>query len=75
MEAGNVEGDRPVRSKFLVLRVINDRVYTMWALVYVLLMFLAIIFMILYGAHIYKAIGHAFNDEVKFYLKLLFLIS
>lgn len=63
LEAGNVECDRPVRSKFLVLRVINDRVYSMWALVYILLMSLIITFMMLYGEHIYKAIENAFNDE------------
>jgi len=47
-----------------VLRVINDRVYSMWALIYVLLMSLVITFMMLYGEHIYRAIGNAFNDEV-----------
>lgn len=66
LEAGNVENDRSVRSKFLVLRVINDRVYSMWALVYVLLMSLLITLMLVYGENIYKAIGNAFNDEVKF---------
>ncbi|KAL4134904.1 hypothetical protein QTP88_006592 [Uroleucon formosanum] len=62
-ESGNAAHNRPVRSKFLVLRVINDRVYSMWALIYVLLMSLVITFMMLYGEHIYRAIGNAFNDE------------
>lgn len=63
LETGNGVHNRPVRSKFLVLRVINDRVYSMWALIYVLLMSLVITFMMLYGEHIYRAIGNAFNDE------------
>lgn len=68
LEAGNVESEQPARSKYLVLRVINDRAYSMWILIYVLLMSLLITFMMLYGEHIYRAIGKAFNDEVKFYL-------
>ncbi|XP_025419347.1 uncharacterized protein LOC112689735 [Sipha flava] len=63
LEAGNIENDLPVKSKFLVFRVINDRVYSMWALVYILLMSMFIICMMLYGEHIYRAIGNAFNDE------------
>jgi hypothetical protein len=66
LEAGNIENDLPVKSKFLVFRVINDRVYSMWALVYILLMSMFIICMMLYGEHIYRAIGNAFNDEVIF---------
>lgn len=66
LETGNGVHNRPVRSKFLVLRVINDRVYSMWALIYVLIMSLVITFMMLYGEHIYRAIGNAFNDEVIF---------
>lgn len=63
LEAGNVGNDRPVKSKFLVLRVINERVYSTWALIYVLLMSLLIIFMMLYGEYIYRAISNAFSDE------------
>lgn len=66
LEAGNVQNDRPVRSKVLLLRVINDRVYSFWALLYVLLMSLLIIIMMLYGESIYKFFGNAFNDEVIF---------
>jgi len=63
LEAGYVENDRPVRSKFLVLRIINERVYSTWALIYVLLVSLFIIFMMIYGEHIYKAISNAFGNE------------
>lgn len=55
-----------MRSRFLVLRVINDRVYSVWAVVYILLMSMLITIMLLYGQHIYKAIGKAFNDEVEY---------
>jgi len=71
LEAGNLGNDRPVQSKYLILRIINDRVYSLWALIYVLLMSLLITFMMLYGEHIYKAIGNAFNAEVKFKYKLI----
>jgi len=67
LEAGNLGNDRPVQSKYLILRIINDRVYSLWALIYVLLMSLLITFMMLYGEHIYKAIGNAFNDETDTY--------
>jgi integral membrane protein 2B len=63
LESGNVGSDQPVRSKFLVLRVINERVYSIWALIYVLMMSLLITFMILYGEYIYRSIGNIFNDE------------
>lgn len=69
LEAGNVECDRPVRSKYLVLKVINDRFFSSWAIFYIVFMSLIITFMIMYGEHIYKAIGNAFNDEVKFKLQ------
>jgi len=67
LEAGNVGNDRPVKSKFLVLRVINERVYSTWALIYVLLMSLLIIFMMLYGEYIYRAISNVFSDEVNIF--------
>lgn len=66
LEAGHAECDRPVKSKFLVLRVINERVYSMWALLYVLLMSLIVLFMMVYGENIYKAVGNALNGEVRF---------
>lgn len=66
IEAGNIGTERSVRSRFLVLRVINDRVYSMWAVVYILLMSLLITIMMLYGEHIFKAIGKAFSDEVMY---------
>lgn len=63
---GNGGGERSARSRYLVLRVINDRVYSVWAIVYILLMSLLITIMMLYGEHIYKALGKAFSDEVKY---------
>lgn len=65
LEAGNVENDRPSKSKLLVLGVVNHSVYSMWALVYVVLMSLLITVMMLYGEHIYRAIGNSFVEEVK----------
>ncbi|VVC45892.1 Hypothetical protein CINCED_3A010682 [Cinara cedri] len=67
LEAGNVGADRSVRSRFLILRVINDRVYSIWAVAYILLMSLLITIMMLYGETIYKAIGRAFQEEDQTY--------
>lgn len=49
-----------------MLGVVKHSVYSVWALVYVLLMSLLITAMMLYGEHIYRAIGNTFVEEVTF---------
>lgn len=66
LEAGNVENEHSSKCKLLVIGLIKDSVYSMWALVYVVLMSLLITVMMVYGEHIYRAIGNTFVAEVKF---------